>query len=118
MTGWFFLIGQSTAYKIIHEVTRAIVNNMQEEYVKFPETEQEWLQIADGFLSKYHLCNCVGPVDSKQCLLFSPPNSGVKFKNRNNDPAITLMATCDAYRRFTWASIGGYGKYELKNNYL
>ena len=105
LSAWMFLIGCSTMYKIIPEVFQAICDCLQKNYVKFPQTEEEWLEIADGFLKEFDLPHCVGSVDSKKCTVNNPPNSGVRFKNYKKASSIGLLATCDAYRRFTWAAI-------------
>lgn len=110
MSAWFFLIGRSTMYKIIPEVCQAIADSLEENYIKFPSTDEEWLDIADGFLREFDMPHCLGPVDSKQVKLENPPNSGVRFKNYKKTSSMGLLGICDAYRRFIWVSIGSYGK--------
>ena len=100
-SAWLFLIGQSTMYKIIHEVCRVILDCLEEEFVSFPQNEEDWLNIAYEFLNQFHFPHCLGPVDSKDFGIYAPPNSGVRFKGRKKKNSVRLMATCDAYRRFT-----------------
>ncbi|KAJ8685513.1 hypothetical protein QAD02_021306 [Eretmocerus hayati] len=101
-TAWSFYIGESTMYKLIPEVCKAIHLGLKDHYLKFPSTNEEWLEISNGFLYIFDFPNCIGALDGKHFRMKRPPHSGSWFWNFKKFYSIVLMAVCDAKRVFKW----------------
>ena len=97
-------------FKLINEVCSAIVEKLMPIYFP-PLTKNTWLKIANEYETLWHVPHCLGALDGKHFNLKKPPKSGSIFHNYKNFFSVVLMATCDAYRRFTWFNLGDYGKF-------
>ncbi|XP_051175596.1 uncharacterized protein LOC127290824 [Leptopilina boulardi] len=104
----FFRVGRSTVYNIIKEVCTVIFSELSPWYFR-ERTAPEWRIIAGGFRGKWNLPNCVGALDGKEISIIAPPHSGSLFFNYKKFFSIKLLASCDAFYRFTWADVGDYG---------
>lgn len=104
-----FRVGETTVRKIIKEVCEAIQTILGPTYLRTPQRESEWLQIANSFQSKSKFPNVIGCIDGKHIEIFAPPNSGTKFFNYKRTYSIVLLAVCDANYSFTYAHAGSFG---------
>lgn len=95
-------------YRIIQDVSKAILDGLQEKYLEFP-TREQWEVIADNYQHAWKLPNCLGALDGKHIRLRCPPHSGSLYYNYNKFYSVVLMAACDAFGRFTWLNCGNYG---------
>jgi len=59
-----FLMGVSTIAKVIHETCVVLWDELQPTEMT-PPTEENWLEIAEGFYTKTQFPNCVRAVDGK-----------------------------------------------------
>jgi len=73
-----FFMGVSTIAKVIHETCVVLWDELQPIEMT-PPTEENWLEIAEGFFTKTQFPNCVGAVDSKHIRLQCPNNSGTQY---------------------------------------
>ncbi|XP_050314984.1 uncharacterized protein LOC126749359 [Anthonomus grandis grandis] len=101
--------------KIIPETCRAIYMSLREKYLRFPSTEEEWLQIADQFKKMWQFENCLGAADGKHIAIKQPPGSGSYFYNYKGffsvvyigDEAFSLMTNfMKPYRHTTRIDYG------------
>lgn len=116
-TALFFRIGLSTSYKLIAEVCPIIWDILGPIY--FPTKNAfEWEMVARGFITKWDFPNCLGAIDGKEIRIKKPPHSGSLFFNYKNFFSFKLLATCDAYYRFTWIDVGDYGNYIFVNLFV
>ena len=53
-----------------------IWDKMSSIYLKFPETESQWVQIAEEFDELWQFPNCIGALDGKHFRIQAPKNSG------------------------------------------
>ena len=87
-------------FNLIDEVCTAINEKLMPLY--FPQLHTNtWLKVAKGFEKLWHMPNCLGALDGKHFNLKKTPYSGSIFYNYKGFFSIVLLATCDAYRRFT-----------------
>lgn len=104
-----FVIAPQTISKILRETCHAIWTVLQD-YIKAPNCEAEWLNIAKGFNEKWNFPNAVGALDGKHVRIQCPRYSGSDFFNYKHFHSINLMAMCDADYKFTFVDIGAYGR--------
>ncbi|KAG5888607.1 hypothetical protein JTB14_037819 [Gonioctena quinquepunctata] len=101
-------LGHSTVSVIIKETTKALWEVLAPSVLKVPSVE-EWKAIANGFYERWNLPNCIGAVDGKHVNIQAPKHSGSTFFNYKKNFSIVLMASCDAFYRFTLVDIGAAG---------
>ncbi|CAB4003682.1 Hypothetical predicted protein, partial [Paramuricea clavata] len=76
-----FRISVSSFALIVPEVCQAVFDVMKDEFLHFPENEEEWLAIAAGFEDVWQLPHCIGAADGKHVRILHPRNSGSVFYN-------------------------------------
>lgn len=101
-------VGESTVAAIIKEVCEVLARVLQPVYVRPPEKE-EWKHIANTFLEKCNLPNCVGSIDGKHFQIRNPPHSGSLYYNHKGTYSTVLLAVCDANYVFTLIHVGEMG---------
>ncbi|KAM0734073.1 Protein ALP1-like [Formica fusca] len=109
-------VEKSTVYSIIPEVCKAIWDVLQPLYLRCPNEENEWLQIANEFNSLWNFPNCIGAIDGKHIRIKAPPKSGSASYNYKGSFSFMLMAICDARYRFTWLDIGSLNDASIWSN--
>lgn len=60
-----FQLGRSTVGKIIKQTCGALWNRLQEKYMKFPSTVDEWKQITDSYFDEWNFPHVIGALDGK-----------------------------------------------------
>ncbi|XP_068129597.1 putative nuclease HARBI1 [Hyperolius riggenbachi] len=95
---------------IIPETCSAIIQCLQHDYMKFPSTTEEWLQIAESFAKTWHFPNCGGAIDGKHIRITAPPNSGSYYFNYKGFFSIVLLAVVNAQYEFLYVDIGKNGR--------
>lgn len=79
-------------------------------HVKVPNTEREWLEVADSIHNRWNFPNCIGAVDGKHVVMNAPPKSGSIYYNYKGTHSIVLMGICDANYRFLYFEVGANGR--------
>lgn len=101
-------IGESTAYNVIKETCAVLIEVLAPIYLQ-PPTQEEWIDICNGYLKDWNFPNCVGAVDGKHFWIQAPPNSGSLYYNYKKTFSIVLMAACDHNYKFILVDVGSYG---------
>lgn len=96
-------------HKIVKETCEVFGRLLGPEFVRAP-TEQEYLQIAEGFWNVWNFPHCLGAIDGKHVDAQCPPNSGSLYFNYHKRYSTVLMAVCDHNYKFILVDIGSIGK--------
>ena len=105
-----FRISVSSIALIVPEVCQAVYDALKDEFLHFPQNEEEWLSIAVEFENVWQLPHCLGAADGKHVRIIHPRNSGSTFFNYKGYYSIVLMAVVDANYRFIFADVGCQGR--------
>ena len=73
-------------------------------------TEENWLNIADGFERRANFPHCIGAIDGKHIRVIQPKESGSLYFNYKKYFSFVLLAVCDADYTFTYIDVGSYGR--------
>ncbi|KAL4083272.1 hypothetical protein QTP88_028602 [Uroleucon formosanum] len=106
---YLFKISKQSISEIIPEVCTAIIDVLKE-FIKRPNTVEEWLDIANGFETRWNVPNCIGSWDGKHIALQSPMSSGTEYYNYKGFFSIVLMAASDSNYNVIWANVGSQGR--------
>lgn len=79
-------------------------------YLQVPDTQDEWITIAQKFDERWNFPNCIGALDGKHIRLQAPANCGSEYYNYKNTNSIVLLALADAEYKFTFVEVGAYGR--------
>lgn len=104
-----YRIGRNTVSKIVYETSDAIFDSLKTEYLRAPETSQDWKNISKQFDEKWNFPHVIGAIDGKHIRIECPKKSGTLYYNYKGFYSIVLLAACDANYSFTLFDIGSYG---------
>lgn len=88
----------------------AISQVLQDEFMKVPDSPEEWKKIANDFLALWNFPMCLGALDGKHISISPPPKSGSAYYNYKHFFSIVLMALVDANLNFFYVDIGTNGR--------
>lgn len=102
--------GRSTISGIVYDTSIAIYEELAPIHLKFPETQEEWLNISKGFWEKWQFPNCLGAIDGKHFTIQCPKRSGSLYYNYKHRFSTLVLAICDSEYKFTYLEVGSYGR--------
>ena len=105
-----FRISKSAISYIVNEVCQAIEKNLGPEYLKFPSSHEEWLNIASQFELRWNFPNCIGAIDGKLIIMQPPANAGSYYYNYKHTNSIVLMAVAGPDYECLYADVGTNGR--------
>ena len=105
-----FRVSRRSIYRIIPTVAKAIIDELQHQYLKTPNTVDEWLIISEKFYQRWNFPNMIGAVDGKQIVLEQPNKSGSHYRNYKGTDSILLMAVVGPEYQFLFAHVGMDGR--------
>ena len=105
-----FRISKSAISYIVNEVCQAIEKNLGPEYLKFPSSHEEWLNIASQFELRWNFPNCIGAIDGKHIIMQPPANAGSYYYNYKHTNSIVLMAVAGPDYECLYADVGTNGR--------
>ncbi|XP_028159473.1 uncharacterized protein LOC114352172 [Ostrinia furnacalis] len=104
---YMFKVSVSMISITIREVCRSL-NEILKDLVKMPTTAEGWLNIEEGFRTKFP--HCIGSLDGKHVVIESPTHSGTEYFNYKKTFSIVLLALVDSKYKFVFADIGSQGR--------
>ncbi|XP_050295129.1 uncharacterized protein LOC126735220 [Anthonomus grandis grandis] len=107
---YLYRIPVCTIARIVPECCAAIVEALKKEYLKVPNTQEEWIRIAKDFKNIWNFPNCLGALDGKHVVMQAPPCSGSYYFNYKGTHSIVLMALADANYKFIYVDVGCNGR--------
>lgn len=105
-----FRVGLSTVREIVKHTCQCIISTMMQDYMKTPDSTEDWLSIADDFETKWNFPHCIGAIDGKHVRIVAPRNSGSLYYNYKEFFSIILLAVVNADYEFIFVSVGAEGK--------
>ena len=85
--------------RIVERVADAIIEELQGEYLKTPNTVSRWLEISEKFSQRWNFPNTFGAIDGRHIVLEQPKNSGSHYHNYKGTESIFLTAVvCPEYQ--------------------
>jgi hypothetical protein len=105
-----FRIANNTISTIIPETCWAIFQSLREQYVRTPETREEWMEQVTGFMNDWQYPNCFGAIDGKHVKIMKPTGSGSEFFNYKGFFSVVLLGMVNSCYQFTYVDIGTNGR--------
>ena len=100
-----FGISKESGCHFFNKVVRLIVSNFYDEYVKLPDTDEEWETEIRGFIENYGF-PCVGAWDGFHVHVASQLKCNYSFKKKYT---INNLAITSHNKRFLYAAVGAPG---------
>ena len=101
---------RATICKILSETCRVLWDELCPKYLRIPDSEEEWKEIAAGFWKSWNFPNCVGAIDGKHFVIQCPKLSGSLFYNYKKSFSSLVLAMCDSNYKFIYVDIGSAGR--------
>ena len=105
-----FRCGRINVGVIVQEVCQAIIQELKDEVMPLPRTQEDWKAISQQFQDRWHVPHALGALDGKHIALKKPPKSGSLYYNYKGFFSVVLMALVDADYKFIWIDTGGQGR--------
>ncbi|CAK1591625.1 unnamed protein product [Parnassius mnemosyne] len=104
------IISPQALSSIIPDTCEALFKVLCPDFLKFPNTEQDWKNIAEKFEKRWNFPHCLGAIDGKHVSIALPPGCGSEFYNYKNRHSMVLMAIVDAQYKFILCDFGTNGR--------
>lgn len=77
---------------------------------QFPNTEEEWIEIASCFENKWQFPHCIDAIDGKHVRIIPPKGAGSYYYNYKKTNSIVLLAIANANCEFIYCDVGTNGR--------
>ena len=105
-----FRVSRSGTGGYIQSTCEAIYAVLKDEYLKMPQSAEEWESISREFEARWNFPNACGAIDGKHVAIMCPPNSGSYFYNYKGFYSLVLLAIVDADYQFIYIDVGSEGR--------
>ncbi|XP_047035257.1 putative nuclease HARBI1 [Helicoverpa zea] len=96
--------------KIIPETCKELFMALKDDFIKFPSTTEDWLEVARGFANTWNFEHCLGAMDGKHIAIKQPPHSGSYYFNYKSYYSIVLFAVVNANYEYLYIHTGTNGR--------
>ena len=90
-----FKINRTAISGIVIEVCNAIFDCLKEEYLKIPQTKEDWKRIDEKTQERWQFPNWIGAADGEHVSILHPKDSGSDFYNDKGFFSIAMLAIVD-----------------------
>ncbi|XP_037944698.1 putative nuclease HARBI1 [Teleopsis dalmanni] len=104
-----YKISAQAIARIVPETCLAIFKTLKNEYLRFPQNEKEWREIAEGFHNSCQFENCIGAIACKHVPIQRPPQSLGQFTNHEGTCSIILCGIVNSNYDFIYIHEGVNG---------
>lgn len=101
---------QSKELKICYFTVSTLYSYFLMYIYQTPQTEEEWIVIADGYYDRWQFPNCIGALDGKHVRISVPAHSGTDYHNYKGFSSLVLMALVDHDYNFLYVDVGAHGR--------
>ena len=105
-----FKIHRTSISGIVIETCKAIYDSLKNEYLRLPQTKEDWKRIAKKTEDRWQFPNCIGAADGKHIPILHPKDSGSDFYNYKGFFSIVMLAIVDYDYRFLYVDVGCQGR--------
>ena len=105
-----FRVHSCTTAKFIPVVCSKIYETFKGQFLRLPNTTEEWEIIEHETRRLWQFPNCIGAADGKHVAILHPSNSGSEFYSYKGFFSIVLLAIVDYNSKFIFADVGCQGR--------
>ena len=105
-----FRVSRRSIARIVERIAEAIIEELQVEYLKTPNTVSKWLEISEKFPQRWNFPNTIGAIDGKHIVLEQPKNLGSHYHSYKGTDSIILMAVVSPEYQFLYAEVSMNGR--------
>lgn len=95
-----FPLSQTSIHRCIHEVTNLINNHLADNFIKFPNTQEERHAIKIEFMDRWQFPGIIGAIDGTHVAILKPSADEHNFINRKGFHSINVQVICDHNMKF------------------
>ena len=105
-----FRISKTTISLFIPEVCDAIHMCLKSFYLKFPGSEDEWVELSEAIYQHWQFFDAIGVNDGKHIAILNPPDRGSLFYNYKGFYNVVLLALVKHNYQFLYVNVGCQGR--------
>ena len=105
-----FRVSRRSIARIVERVAEAVIEELQDEYLKTPNTVSKWLEISEKFSQRWNFPNTIGAVDGKHIVLEQPKNSSSHYHDYKGTDSIIWMAVVGPEYQSLYTEVGMNGR--------
>ena len=102
-------MGIKTVSVIIPETLNVLWTTLCPLHMSVP-SGNDFLKISKDYQTKWGIPHCLGSIDERHVAIKKPNNSGSLYYNYKGYFSIVLQAVVDAYYRYIFIDVGGFGR--------
>ena len=105
-----FRMSRTTISYVVLDCCAALFKILGPEFLKTPDSEDEWCAISHQFAQRWNFPNGIGAIDGKRIIIQQPTNSGSHYFDYKDHHSVILLAIFGPNYECLWADIGTNGR--------